>query len=436
MICLSCTGATVKEDLQLIKKNLEYIDILEIRADFLSPPELRLLSSFPGFTELPCILSFRSPESGGRDSGISPEERTGLIEKALDGDWAFLDIENDSETEVERRLVKKAEDEGIRVIKSVYDFTGVPDNLAETMFEICRGDRFIPRAELRPQSSADLLRLRNAHSGLCRLRDSSQGMSCINGPFLSDYIICGTGAYGMPSRVMACAWGSMLTYCTDDSFHEEGQLDPRVLNELYNYSELTADTAVFGIIGHPVMHTKSPALHNPALQQKGIDAVYLPFETADPEVLLARAEELNLKGLSVTIPHKRQVMELADSLDESVEAIGACNTLVHDGQWRGYNTDWLGFLKPLETDSLEGRRALVIGAGGASRAVVYALVKRGMDVTIVNRSPEKAASLAADFGCRGGGFDLVSGGNEHSLIVQTTSVGMAPAIDPDPPPGF
>jgi shikimate dehydrogenase len=149
-------------------------------------------------------------------------------------------------------------------------------------------------------------------------------------------------------------------------------------------------------------------------------------------------------GLSVTIPHKQTVIELAGSVDESVKAAGACNTLVLDEEsqrWAGYNTDWKGFLKPIADLSLEGRSALVIGAGGAARAVVYALITRGMNITIVNRTLSRAEKLAREFGCACASIEeagrLFNKNPEGPLlVVQTTSAGMNPDAEADPAPGL
>ncbi|HAK47331.1 MAG TPA: shikimate dehydrogenase [Spirochaeta sp.] len=443
MICLSCTESSLESDLLVIEKNRNFIDIVEIRADFLDAADYKNLVSLPKKTGLPCILTFRRPEDGGVNPGLGRDERAAMMSAALDGGWAYIDIEDDADADSERQLIKDAEAAGTRIIKSFHDFSGVPDNLAERMIENSKGDRYIAKAAVMPENTAGLFKIIDAHRKLRELRISSEGYSCTNGPLFTDYILVGMGACGFPSRVMAAAWGSMLTFSSAGSTKAApGHISPAELVDVYNYHALTDETELFGIIGNPVMHSKSPALHNAAIRANGLDAVYLPFETADPEIILEHACEINLKGLSVTIPHKQKVLDFAASLDDSVKSIGACNTLVNDKGWRGYNTDWSGFLQPLESEILENRSALVIGAGGAARAVVYALVSRGMKVVIVNRSPEKAEALAADFGCRGGGFELMSeefsaqNGRQPLLAVQTTSVGTAPNIEGNPVPDF
>lgn len=441
MICLSCTDSTIRADIELIENNRAYIDIVEIRVDFLRDTEFKMLASLPEQAALPCILTFRRPEDGGANPDIGTEQRCEILTSALDGGWAYLDIADDAAAVCEQQLVKTAEAAGTRVIKSFHDFSGVPENLACQMIDNSCGDRFVPKAAVMPNNTADLFKIVNAFVELERLKRSSDGYSCTNGAFLTDYILVGMGAVGFPSRIMAGAWGSMLTFSSaGETKAAPGYISPRELFEVYNYKNLTGATKVFGIVGNPVMHSRSPVLHNAALQVNGIDGVYLPFETAEPNLILENSEKINLHGLSVTIPHKQHVIEYAASVDPSVKAIGACNTLVYTEGWFGYNTDWKGFLAPLQNllskdEVLDGFSALVIGAGGAARAVIYALVSMGMKVTIVNRTADKALKLAEEFGCRGAGLEDVSSAG-YKLVVQTTSAGMSPDIEGNPVPGF
>ena len=410
MICLSCTGNTIEADIELIEKNRVYTDIVEIRADFLHASEYARLASLPERAGLPCILTFRRTGDGGVNKNTGVEERCKILTQALAGSWAYIDIEDDADAGCEKQLVKTAEAGGVKIIKSFHDFGGVPEKLARRMIDNSCGNRYIPKAAVMPRDTSDFLKIADAFGELEKEKHASAGYSCTNGPLLSDYILVGMGPVGFPSRILAGAWGSLLTYSSaGEKIAAPGHISPRELCEVYNYRNLTAATRLFGIIGNPVMHTRSPQLHNAALQANGIDGVYLPFETAEPGLILKNAVKLNLHGLSVTIPHKQAVIEKADSVDEAVRAIGACNTLVYNGGWHGYNTDWKGFISPLadmlsEKDLSSGASALVVGAGGAARAVIYGLVSLGMKVTIVNRTADKAFRLAEEFGCRGAGL--------------------------------
>jgi len=183
----------------------------------------------------------------------------------------------------------------------------------------------------------------------------------------------------------------------------------------------------------------SPRLHNRGLAALGLDAVYLPFLVDELASFFRLAELLRLQGLSVTIPHKEGVLPFLAQRNEAVQAIGACNTLLRAQEgWRGENTDAEGFLSPLGC-LRAGSRAVVLGAGGAARAIVYALRRAGLEVLILNRTAARAERLAAEFGCRAAGLD--SRGLEllrerADLIVQATSAGMEPEVEADPLPEY
>jgi len=167
--------------------------------------------------------------------------------------------------------------------------------------------------------------------------------------------------------------------------------------------DINGQTAVYGIIGYPVKHSKSPKFQTAAFSHLGINAVYLPFEVK-PEDLKKAVEgikSLSIKGFNITVPHKEEVIPFLDEVSQEVKYIGACNTVVNlDGYLKGYNTDAYGFIQGLKElmPDLEGKRYLVIGAGGSSRAVVYGLTKEGAEkIYIANRTVSRAERIAEDF---------------------------------------
>ena len=194
-------------------------------------------------------------------------------------------------------------------------------------------------------------------------------------------------------------------------------------------------TGLYGVIGNPVRHSLSPALHNAAFSATGLNAVYLAFETGDIEECLKGIRALGIKGASITIPFKTTVMPFLDEIDPLAKRIGAVNTIVNDsGRLKGYNTDALGALKALEENvKLAGMTCLIIGAGGAARAIGFMLKEQDVAVSIVNRSRKRGEALAASLGCPFVPLDEISG-TKGGLLVQTTSVGMYPDIDQCPVP--
>jgi 3-dehydroquinate dehydratase/shikimate dehydrogenase len=255
------------------------------------------------------------------------------------------------------------------------------------------------------------------------------------------------GDVGFPTRVLALRLGSAWSYASPtDSAVAPGQVTPVTLEDVYRFRDLTASTAVFGVIGNPVMHSRSPMIHNRGFASLGVDAVYLPFHVPDLDGFWKVADSLAIRGLSVTVPHKQAVLGPAVRGDDRVRAVGACNTLTRPragDAWIGTNTDGDGFLAPLRAAFggavPAGLRATVIGAGGAARSVVAALKESGARVLVLNRTIENARNLAEAFGAESGGIDaqgMEAAGRFPDLIVQTTSVGMTPREDSDPAPGL
>ena len=209
--------------------------------------------------------------------------------------------------------------------------------------------------------------------------------------------------------------------------------------------EITGKTRVCGLIGDPVEHSISPAMHNAAFQALGLDYIYLPFRVASEDLKKAidGMRALNLCGLNVTIPHKVAVMQYLDELDPLAEKIGAVNTIVNnDGKLKGYNTDAAGFIKALAASGMKpaGKHVALLGAGGAARAIAFALADNGAEITILNRKQELnwAVELAARVGkAYKKKFQalelnikaLKATLADTDILVNATSVGMFPKID-------
>ena len=213
---------------------------------------------------------------------------------------------------------------------------------------------------------------------------------------------------------------------------------------------IPANTKICGLIGDPVEHSVSPAMQNAAFSSLGLDFIYLPFRVARDN--LARAIDglkvLNIRGLNVTIPHKVAVIPLLDELEPLAEKIGAVNTVVNDeGHLKGYNTDAAGFLKSLLERGVEpeGKKVVVLGAGGASRAICFTLAERGAEIVILNRRLEMdwAVELAASISqfsavevkaLELNDENLASVVEDADILVNATSVGMSPDSNNSPVP--
>lgn len=201
---------------------------------------------------------------------------------------------------------------------------------------------------------------------------------------------------------------------------------------------------LLGVMGDPILQSKSPAMHGAGLRAAGLNGVYVPLHVK-PEHLeeaVNGIRALGFRGVNVTVPHKVEVMKYLDMVDESAVQIGAVNTIVNEnGRLKGYNTDGIGYIRSLKEEvipDLGGKKVLVLGSGGAARGIIYALLQENPAlVTVANRTASKAVDLANEWNhlgpIEGCGMDeLPSRMNNIDVLINTTSVGMYPYLDETP----
>jgi len=225
------------------------------------------------------------------------------------------------------------------------------------------------------------------------------------------------------------------------------------MRDLYRYDSISTATRIYGVVADPVAHSLSPVVHNAALQAAGIDAVYLPFRVPAEQLdeFLERAANWPLSGLSVTIPHKEAVLKHAVRQDELVTAIGAANTLAFEPSGvAAFNTDATAAVESLKNALLyrdatggdadetgqsgEGcglKTAIVLGAGGAARAVAFGLKQQGVDVTVTSRTLERSKRIATEVGCKAVDWNARYR-VPHDCVVNATPIGMHPNVDETP----
>jgi shikimate dehydrogenase len=203
--------------------------------------------------------------------------------------------------------------------------------------------------------------------------------------------------------------------------------------------DISGSTKVVAILGHPVSHSLSPAMHNSAFSRMGLDYCYIALDVhpSDLRAAIEGARAMDFAGLNVTVPHKEAVMPMLDKMDPEASFIGAVNTVVNrNGKLIGYNTDGRGFMRSLEEESIEvkGRKVLLVGAGGAARAVSWYLAEGGSDLSIYNRTSEKAGVLVGDLAINFKNVsqsDSLEGIGQADIIINSTSLGLKPE-DPLP----
>ncbi|MDA3811247.1 MAG: type I 3-dehydroquinate dehydratase [Spirochaetaceae bacterium] len=427
-ICLVLTAKTIKENLEIIRKNQSLIDLVELRTDLLDEDQYNLLSRFPSLTELPVILTCRKVIDGGRWDKDENLRKNYLLEW-MDGAYTYIDLEMDLENDL--LLIKKATARNITIIRSFHNFDTVPEDLYEKMSSYTGNRSIIVKGAVYPQSSEELFQLINVSLQL-KVRGD-----------MNPFILLGMGEFGFPTRILAEKMGSTLTYCSD-SFSNSGapgHCSASDLKNIYHFKSINDETVINAIIGNPLKQSRSPHIHNQGYLENKINAVYVPFLTDSPRWFMRTADLLHINGSSVTIPFKSEIIPLVDETDKAVEQIGASNTIYRDdkGNWKATNTDFYGLIKPLMDflgiEDFTGYKVAVIGAGGAARAAVFALTEKGAEVAVFNRTMKKGKALAELFHCKAYPLDEFS--IEHlkeyrSIIIQTTNAGMSPLEDVNP----
>lgn len=431
MLCLELTEKGVRENLNLIERNRDRVSMAElgiVSHSEIRPPEVeRLIAESP----LPVVVADYGTEGEATDILLAAARRKAAYVETADEETAEKIARSDELREGGGRLVRR-----------LY-FSGGPPADLRRRAEAARAGGAVVKVAAELRGTADALRFVRAAEELSGIEEK---------------ILVGEGEPGLFTRILYRRFGSLWTYALDERSVREygsapgrGRVEPspapsqaavptlEELAEVYRAEEIGAGTKILGIIGNPVAHSRSPLIHNGWLREAGLQAVYLPFLVDDPKAFFRLAEALPVDGFSVTVPHKEAVISELDEVDGVVKKIGACNTVYRGPRgWHGTNTDYEGFLAPLE--GLIGRGAirncLVIGAGGAARTAVHALNDRAVEVSVCNRTVGKAERLAAEVGGRALSLEQAAESGPYDLIVQTTSIGMEPHPEDEPLPSY
>lgn len=423
-ICLTLTGKTLKEDLEILEKYRPYVDMVELRGDFLQDDENLYMRNFPRLAGIPCILTIRRKIDGGKfDEGEAA--RTILFARAL----SFADVENHSSNfqyvDFEDDFsIPSLQDAtlafGTKIIRSSHDMFNPVYNLAERLENMKQSPYEIPKIAFMPHSLDDVT---NMFVEAEKLKDRN-------------HILIAMGPLGGPSRILSHKLKNFLTFVSpadiESNLHTLGHLDPIELNDLYHFKNINEDTGIYGITGWPLKKSKSPELHNKGFVKKNINSVYLQVRSEEIKQTINFANQIGMKGFSVTIPHKESVIEYLDEITDQVKKIGACNTVVKkNGKLIGHNTDAYGFEKSLldflGVKNLARRKVAIIGAGGAAKAIAYSVKQLKGRACIFNRTESRAKELAEKYGFE---YSIL---NEtclkklkkyNDIIIQTTSKGM------------
>jgi 3-dehydroquinate dehydratase / shikimate dehydrogenase len=419
-------------------------DMVELRIDRIR--DYTILKPIIEAKILPIIVTCRASWEGG-ESDLPDDERGLLLSQAADDGAEFVDLELETarknETALRNAISELRPPIQTKLILSSHHFRGRPDRLNNLLHELST-------------SIADVSKIVwTARS----IRENFEVFEILQLKLKPTIALC-MGEAGLISRVLAKKFGGFLTFASlgKDAETAPGQVSIHDMKNLYRWDALNEKTKVYGVVGSPIAHSMSPALHNAAFTETQYDGLYLPL-LVEPSYESFKAfmetfmhfEPLDLSGLSITIPHKenalRYLKEKGGEIEELAERIGAVNTITirRDSgrlQLSGKNTDYAAILDSvtdkmnITRDDLAELRVAVIGAGGTGRTAVAALASCGATVVVYNRTKERADALAKEFDGKSG--KVVSARMEKlcdsccHIFINTTSVGMRPNIDASP----
>lgn len=395
-------------------------DLIELRLDRIGHPGKERLRAFCKAAKKPVIVACHGPEAFGQRAHGADELCT-LYHDAAEAGARFVDVDWTLALEVGE--VKAP----CHRIVSRHELDGTPADLAAVLEEVraVLGEGDVTKLVAHAASCEDGLRL-------LRWLATTRGVVAFS-----------SGAAGSFTRLLAPIFGSPFTYCAPAERPGEasapltapGQWRVNDLRAALPPGGVSQETAILGVVGRPIAHSLSPRVHGMALKAAKLDAVYVAFEPEDLADFLALADAPNFRGFSVTAPFKEAAFRAVGVHDEAGRRTGALNTLVREkGGWRGANTDVAAVRETLlqgfhlhtrsrgTPAAIAGARVLVLGAGGAARAVVHAARTLEAHVTVAARTEARACALAAALGCESIPWSGIAT-RPHDVLVNATPVG-------------
>lgn len=397
-------------------------DTIELRLDFMDLPADQLRELVAGL-DCDIIVTNRPKREGGNFTG-SEDARLASLTEAAGAGATFVDVEMD---------VPPQQHPQTQVILSHHDFETCPDDLDDWAGQMEASPAAVNKLAFKARGPQDALRTFDIIRS-CKKPTLALAM----------------GEAGVASRILARKFGAFGTFASLSAGKESAPGQPTLtdMKQLYRWDALQSDTQLFGVIGCPVGHSMSPAIHNAAFDAASYNGVYVPLRIEPGYDNFAAFMDavrqrpwLDWKGLSVTIPHKENALEYigADNCDPLAVQIGAVNTVTfqEDGSLRGDNTDYAGATDALcnrmgiSREQLAGKTVAILGAGGASRALVAAMRHYGAEVTVYNRTLPRAEALAQEFGAKAAPMDQANS-LQSQIVINCTPIGMHPNIDACP----
>jgi 3-dehydroquinate dehydratase/shikimate dehydrogenase len=403
------------------------LELVELRIDCLrrDPDLKRILKERP----TPAIFTIRRGVDGGLWRG-NEDKRQKILREAVALGVDYVDLEMDIATKIRRYGKTKR-------IVSYHNIKTTPVDLQDIAEECEEFDPDVVKIATSATTLAEASRV--LHLGAVAKAPT---------------IPIAMGEIGIFTRILGRKFGAPFTYAgfNPERVFAAGMLQYGVMKNDYAYRRIDADTEIYGVIGDPIEQSLSPVVHNAAFRQLGMNKVMVPFLVPNGELPAFFKELLwlDIKGCSVTIPHKEAVVPLLQQKEGAVERTGTCNTVIfqENGQRVGYSTDYRAAMDSLEAamggrDSEESpsplfdKQVLILGSGGVARAIAFGLMRRGAHVTITNRHDERATRLAEEVNARTVTWSMRAS-QIADVIINCTPVGMHPNVDdtPLPPAAF
>lgn len=409
MLCVVIKGPSYDEVRRQITQAIPYADMIELRIESFSSLDLEELKKIRAEFSIPMIFTLRSSSQGGSYKGAEPE-RLQDLRRLASLKPEYLDVEFHVPVETTANIAH--ENPEIKLIISHHDFDETPSDLDALYTAMQKIPAWGYKIAVAANSALDAMRL------MCWAKN-------IQG----NKIILAMGEQGQITRILSPLLQCAITYASIDegSLSAPGQVPAKLLLERFRFRKLGAQTAIYGLIGDPVEQSIGDLVHNRFFEEQGLDAVYVKIQlkAEELETFLALAAQLPFKGLSVTQPLKEQIVAYVNVLSEESKAIGAVNTLCRrDNKWEGCNTDGKGALNAIEEQfSVEGGHVVIIGAGGAAKAIAFEAKQRGAFVTVVNRHVKRAEEVANRLHVKAAGLEEMQAiaDRGYDVLINSTS---------------
>jgi len=383
-LCVAVVGADAATMIERAESLVRDNPFLEFRLDYLSQP-LAGLPKLRNFLDLhpeaTFIATCRRAVNGGKFKGSVANE-VALLRKAADSGFQLVDLELQS-----AESMKAAE------LRDLYDRVGLI--LSHHNFKNAKGlnDQFADMKKYPADFYKVVATATSLHDNVVMMKLLEENSS------RHEMVGLCMGEQGIISRVLGVRAGSIFTFGSAARGEETapGQVLAGELRDTYRIEMVDQATQVYGVAGDPVAHSLSPVMMNAAFRRETVNAVYLALHAKSMKDLLACVQDIPIRGLSITMPYKQEILEELENSDALTRQVGACNTIVRsaDGKLYGFNTDVAGVVVPLEQRlTLANSRVLIVGAGGVARAAAFGLKAKGAEVFITNRTAEKGQTLA------------------------------------------